>query len=122
MTTSKQHPPLGSLVYDEENHPMRVTKVNSDGTITLMYEWGESRGFYRVMGSEELQSKLCEPYPPGTYDVVVEIRGRKVVRVSEQELPALCMDMVEGTETPPIKYGEYLVYSMRPVSIVSINP
>lgn len=118
----KHIPPLGSLVYDEEGHPMRVTRVNSDGTVTLMYEWGESRGFYRVMGLEELQSNLCEPYPPGTYDVVVELRGWKVVRVSEQELPALCLDMMEGTDTPPIRYGEYMIQSIRPISIIDITP
>lgn len=114
-------PPVNSLVYDEEGTPMRVVGVKNE-IATLVYESGTDRGFYRVMNIDDLQETLCEPYPEGTYDVVVEVRGTKTVRVTADQLPALCMDMLPGTATPPVPYGEYMVYSMRPVRIVSAGP
>lgn len=111
-------PPINSLVYDEEGIPMRVVGVKN-GIATLVYEGGVDRGFYRVMNMDDLQEALCEPYPEGTYDVVIEVRGTKTVRVSADQLPALCLDMVPGTSTPPLQYGEYLIHSIRPIRIVS---
>lgn len=114
-------PPIQSLVYDECGVPMRVVGIR-DGLVSLIYEQGEDRGFYRLMGESELYQLLCEPYPDGTYDVVIEVRATKTVRVSSHQLPDLCLDMCEGTDTPPLRLGDFMVNSMRPIRIVSVTP
>ena len=118
----RPQPPIGSTVYDEEGLPMRVSKVK-DGIVTLHYEGIAGREYYRLMGLSELYERmLCEQYPPGTYDVVIEVRARKVVRVTHNELGALSMDMVQGTDTPPIPLSTgYGICSMRPVQIVAVS-
>jgi hypothetical protein len=118
----RPEPPIGSIVYDEEGIPMRVIKLK-DGIVTLHYEGIAGREYYRLMGLTELYERmLCEEYPPGIYDVVVEVRARKVVRVTHNELGALSMDMVQGTNTPPIPLSTgYEVCYMRPVQIVAVS-
>jgi hypothetical protein len=113
-------PPVQSIVYDEEGTPMRVVGVR-DGIATLVYEGGRDRGFYRLMGIDNLYQALCEPYPDGTYDVVIEIHATKTVRVSADQLPALCINMVPGTSTPPIPYGDYMINSMRPLQVIEYH-
>jgi adenosine/AMP kinase len=113
-------PPLQSLVYDEDGVPMRVVGVK-DGIATLVYEGGVDRAFYRFMGVDDLYQALTEPYPDGTYDVVIEVHATRTVRVSANQLPALCVNMVPGTDTPPIPYGDYMINSIRPVRIVEYS-
>jgi len=117
----RPQPPIQSLVYDEEGVPMTVVGISADGTYTLMYEAGSDRGFYRLMGGEELYLFLCKPYPLGTYDVVIEILATKTVRVTSDRLADLKRDMVPGTDTPPIPLGDFMVMSMRPIHIVPVS-
>lgn len=118
----RPQPPLGSIVYDEEGLPLRVIRLKDD-IITLHYEGIAGREHYRLMGLSELYERmLCEEYPPGIYDVVVEVRARKVVRVTHNELGALSLDMTPGSDIPPIQLPMgYEVYSMRPVQIVAVS-
>lgn len=118
----RPQPPIGSTVYDEEGAPMRVIRLK-DGIVTLHYEGIAGREHYRLMGLSELYERmLCEDYPPGIYDVVVEVRARKLVRLTHNELGALPMDMVHGTDTPPIPLSTgYEVFSMRPVQVVAAS-
>lgn len=119
---NREQPPLGSTVYDEEGLPMRVIRVK-DEVVTLQYEAIANRQYYRTMGLDDLyQYLLSEPFPLDTYDVVIEITARKVVRVSGSELDALRLDMVDGTAAPPIPLpGGYKVYSIRPIGIVGVS-
>lgn len=118
----RPQPPVGSIVYDEEGLPMRVIRVK-EGLVTLHYEGIAAREYYRLMGLSELYERmLCEEYPPGIYDVVIEVRARKLVRVTHNELGALSLDMVQGSDTPPILLPSgYEVCSMRPVQIVGVS-
>ncbi|WOL31314.1 hypothetical protein [Microcoleus phage My-WqHQDG] len=113
-------PPVQSLVYDEEGTPMRVVGVR-DGIATLVYEGGKDKGFYRLMGIDNLYQILCEPYPDGIYDVVIEIHATKTVRVSANQISALCVNMVPGTDNPPIPYGDYMINSIRPIRVVEVT-
>jgi hypothetical protein len=113
-------PPIQSLVYDEEGIPMRVVGVRNE-VATLLYEGGTDRGFYRLMGEDDLYRALCEPYPEGIYDVVIEVRGTKTVRIHADHISALCVDMVPGTDTPPVPYGDYMINSIRPIQVVEYS-
>lgn len=110
-------PPIGSLIYDEDGTPMRVVGVASDGIATLVYEAGPDRGFYRLMGMEDLGVALCSPYPEGEYDVTIEVTGTKTIRVPHDKLSELCLDL-----TPPVPYGEYMIHKVRPVRMVLYTP
>ena len=117
----RPQPPIQSLVYDVDGLPMTVVGVSADGTYTLMYETGTDRGFYRLMGEEELYLCLCKPYPAGTYDVVIEVSATKTVRVTSDKLVDLKRDMVPGTDTPPIPLGDFMINSIRPIHIVPVS-
>ena len=113
-------PPLQSLVYDEEGYPMRVVGVRDD-IATLAYEGGEDRGFLRLMGTDELYQAMCKPYPDGTYDVTIEVRATRTIRVPGDRVPELSQDMLPGTDNPPIPLGQFMVYSIRPVRVLGVD-
>ncbi len=113
-------PPIQSLLYDEDGYPMRVVGVK-DGIATLVYEGGEDRGFLRLMSTDDLYPALCKPYPDGTYDVVIEVRATRTIRVKAEQLPNLRQDMVPGTDNPPVPLGEFMVNSIRPIRVIRVD-